>query len=119
MVGCSGETVWLSSYLPLAWAGHCCLGLAMGVLGPTQPFLATQVNNLERKTMPQTGTQIYFCFEGWSPEHTNQLHLDTGSVAQVRKKLQTLMLQEHPVLGQRQLSLKMYPIKKKVSPVMN
>jgi len=43
MVGCSGETVWLSSYLPLAWAGHCCLGLAMGVLGPTQPFLATQV----------------------------------------------------------------------------
>ena len=47
MVGCSGETVWLSSYLPLAWAGHVCLGLAMGILGPTQPFLATQVNNLD------------------------------------------------------------------------
>ena len=45
-MGCSGETAWLSSYLPLAWAGHVCLGLAMGILGPTQPFLATQVNNL-------------------------------------------------------------------------
>ena len=45
-MGCSEETVWLSSYLPLAWAGHVCLGLAMGILGPTQPFLATQVNNL-------------------------------------------------------------------------
>jgi len=42
-MGCSGETAWLSSYLPLAWAGHVCLGLAMGILGPTQPFLATQV----------------------------------------------------------------------------
>merc|ERR1712223_95707 len=42
-MGCSGETAWLSSYLPLAWAGHVCLGLALGILGPTQPFLATQV----------------------------------------------------------------------------
>ena len=53
MVGCSGETAWLSSYLPLAWAGHVCLGLAMGVLGPTQPFLATQVNNLDNEKNQQ------------------------------------------------------------------
>ena len=41
---CSPETVWLSAYLPVAWAGHMCLGLAMGILGPTQPYLALQVN---------------------------------------------------------------------------
>ena len=62
-MGCSGETVWLSSYLPIAWAGHCCLGLAMGVLGPTQPYLATQVNNLERKkTNPRDNHLNLFLF---------------------------------------------------------
>ena len=34
---------WLYVYLPVAWAGHLCLGLAIGVLGPLQPYLARQV----------------------------------------------------------------------------
>ena len=76
MVGCSADTVWLSAYLPLAWAGHCCLGLAMGVLGPTQPYLAAQVNTLEKKLCLELALDSYLYFEGWSPEQTNQLHLD-------------------------------------------
>lgn len=34
---------WLAAYLPGAWSGHMCQGLAMGMLGPTMPYLAAQV----------------------------------------------------------------------------
>ena len=34
---------WLLLFLPLAWSGHVGLGLALGVFGPTQPYLAKNV----------------------------------------------------------------------------
>ena len=37
------ETSWLVTYFPLAWAAHACQGLAMGLLGPLQPYLALKV----------------------------------------------------------------------------
>lgn len=37
------EKTWLLSFFPLAWSGHICLGLALGVFGPTQPYLAQLV----------------------------------------------------------------------------
>lgn len=32
--------LWLVGYFLLAWSGHICQGLAIGILGPTQPYLA-------------------------------------------------------------------------------
>ena len=32
--------LWLAWYFLLAWSGHICQGLAIGILGPTQPYLA-------------------------------------------------------------------------------
>ena len=37
---------WLPAYLFSAWLGHFCQGLGMGILGPTQPYLAAQVKEL-------------------------------------------------------------------------
>jgi len=34
---------WLPAYLASAWVGHFCQGLGIGILGPTQPYLAAQV----------------------------------------------------------------------------
>ena len=34
---------WFPAYLLSAWLGHFCQGLGMGILGPTQPYLAAQV----------------------------------------------------------------------------
>ena len=34
---------WLLSYFPTAWCGHMCQGLAMSILGPSQPYLALGV----------------------------------------------------------------------------
>jgi len=37
------DTRWLLAYFPVAWTGHICQGLAMGIFGPTQPYLAQRV----------------------------------------------------------------------------
>ena len=37
------DTAWLLTYFPVAWLAHACQGLAMGILGPLQPFLALKV----------------------------------------------------------------------------
>eukprot|EP00092_Neocalanus_flemingeri_P035684 GFUD01038850.1.p1 GENE.GFUD01038850.1~~GFUD01038850.1.p1 ORF type:complete len:455 (-),score=72.17 GFUD01038850.1:48-1412(-) len=37
------DTQWLITYFPVAWTGHICQGLAMGIFGPTQPYLAQKV----------------------------------------------------------------------------
>ena len=34
---------WLITYFPVAWTAHICQGLAMGIFGPTQPYLAQNV----------------------------------------------------------------------------
>ena len=31
---------WILSYFPAAWSAHICQGLAMSILGPSQPYLA-------------------------------------------------------------------------------
>ena len=38
------EYLWLATYFSLAWCGHICQGLAIGLLGPTQPYLARLVD---------------------------------------------------------------------------
>ena len=55
------DKTWLLTYFPVAWLGHACQvghvilrphfqnflivqGLAMGILGPTQPYLALMVS---------------------------------------------------------------------------
>jgi len=38
------DRTWLLTYFPAAWLGHACQGLAMGILGPTQPYLALMVS---------------------------------------------------------------------------
>ena len=37
------DWAWLLVYFSLAWTGHICQGLAIGILGPTQPYLASIV----------------------------------------------------------------------------
>ena len=37
------DTAWIFTYFPVAWLAHACQGLAMGILGPLQPFLALKV----------------------------------------------------------------------------
>ena len=39
----SSDWSWLLCYFCLAWTGHICQGLAIGILGPTQPYLAQLV----------------------------------------------------------------------------
>ena len=39
----SGDTSWLLTYFPVAWLAHICQGLAMGIMGPAQPYLAVMV----------------------------------------------------------------------------
>ena len=48
---------WMVAYLPGAWSGHTCQGLAMGILGPTMPYLAAQVlaNTLLTPHLPRWG----------------------------------------------------------------
>ena len=43
------ETQWLVPFLPLAWCGHITLGLAVGILGPSQPYLASAVGTTTDK----------------------------------------------------------------------
>ena len=38
------KKTWFSIFFPLAWSGHTGLGLAIGVFGPTQPYLAQNVS---------------------------------------------------------------------------
>ena len=39
----SSEKKWILTYFPVAWLGYICQGLAMGILGPAQPYLAAMV----------------------------------------------------------------------------
>ena len=39
----SSDKKWILTYFPAAWLGHMCQGLAMGIMGPTQPYLAAMV----------------------------------------------------------------------------
>ena len=43
MAAVVSDTAWLVTYFPVAWAAHACQGLAMGLLGPLQPYLALKV----------------------------------------------------------------------------
>ena len=43
MAAVLSDTAWLVTYFPVAWAAHACQGLAMGLLGPLQPYLALKV----------------------------------------------------------------------------
>ena len=36
----SSEKKWILTYFPAAWLGYICQGLAMGIMGPAQPYLA-------------------------------------------------------------------------------
>ena len=40
---------WMYSYLCIAWCGHMCHGLTMGILGPAQPYLAQMVGVLNEE----------------------------------------------------------------------
>jgi len=44
-----GDLLWLATYFPVAWAAHICQGLAMGIFGPTQPYLAHKLGVDSRK----------------------------------------------------------------------
>ena len=76
----STDRAWLLTYFPAAWLGHVCQvshvssdetddhadhvftqGLAMGILGPTQPYLALMV------AVPVAR----FVFQGQNSEHIN------------------------------------------------
>ena len=39
----SRDKKWILTYFPAAWLGHICQGLAMGIIGPAQPYLAAMV----------------------------------------------------------------------------
>ena len=39
----NSDKKWILTYFPAAWLGHICQGLAMGIMGPTQPYLAAMV----------------------------------------------------------------------------
>jgi len=43
------DTPWLLTYFPVAWTAHICQGLAMGIFGPTQPYLAQNVGVASQK----------------------------------------------------------------------
>ena len=40
---------WLLTYFPVTWLGHVCQGLAMSILGPSQPYLALMVGVSSQK----------------------------------------------------------------------
>ena len=53
---------WFSLFFPLAWSGHTGLGLALGVFGPTQPYLAKNVSvSIATINFIWTGRSIGFC----------------------------------------------------------
>ena len=62
------QKAWFPVYLFSAWLGHFCQGLGMGILGPTQPYLAAQVKELiSGKTLFKVGVpnhQISFIWTG-------------------------------------------------------
>lgn len=52
---------WFLLFFPLAWFGHVGLGLALGVFGPTQPYLAKNVStNVDTINFIWTGRSIGF-----------------------------------------------------------
>ena len=40
---------WILTYFPVTWLGHVCQGLAMSILGPSQPYLAIMVEVSSQK----------------------------------------------------------------------
>jgi len=53
---------WFYAFLPLAWSGHIGLGLALGIFGPTQPYLAMNVGtSVDHINFIWTGRSIGFC----------------------------------------------------------
>ena len=52
---------WFSIFFPMAWLGHVGIGLALGVFGPTQPYLAKNVStNVDTINFIWTGRSIGF-----------------------------------------------------------
>ena len=52
---------WFMAFFPLAWLGHIGIGLALGVFGPTQPYLAKNVStNVDTINFIWTGRSIGF-----------------------------------------------------------
>ena len=66
---------WLPAYLFSAWLGHFCQGLGMGILGPTQPYLAAQVG--------ETIFAIFFPTSGGGSKPPDKFHLDWSSYWQL------------------------------------
>ena len=53
---------WFLLFFPLAWSGHTGLGLALGVFGPTQPYIAKNVGtSVDNINFIWTGRSIGFC----------------------------------------------------------
>merc|ERR1719351_676543 len=53
---------WFTIFFPMAWLGHVGIGLALGVFGPTQPYLAKNVStNVDTINFIWTGRSIGFC----------------------------------------------------------
>ena len=53
---------WFLLFFPLAWSGHTGLGLALGVFGPTQPYIAKNVStSVDTINFIWTGRSIGFC----------------------------------------------------------
>ena len=53
---------WFFLFFPLAWCGHTGLGLALGVFGPTQPYIAKNVKtSVDTINFIWTGRSIGFC----------------------------------------------------------
>ena len=52
---------WFSIFFPMAWLSHVGIGLALGVFGPTQPYLAKNVStNVDTINFIWTGRSIGF-----------------------------------------------------------
>ena len=53
---------WYFLFFPLAWSGHIGIGLALGIFGPTQPYLAKNVSkDVDTINYIWTGRSIGFC----------------------------------------------------------
>ena len=73
---------WILSYFPAAWSAHICQGLAMSILGPSQPYLAVSGRHQAGKIFYTNPKNI--SGEGWRGAAGHQPDLDAAGGRQLR-----------------------------------